>query len=192
MRKWIKACMFAVVALVAVACGETSNEYTIGNCFLIIDNSTHQDATLAGCMNPNAPGMFCIIKTSFRAGVNYFEFTDNAGVSSSKKFNEIDSRRSQVLGYNNGIIVGYSALNSPATFYAFDLEKYINSRDFYFDFIKYVPGKIAHSQEEVIKAINKEDFCTERIGPFADMFFDYRDGKSTDRVVRLIYDCLNG
>ena len=122
MRKWIKAWMFAVVALMAVACGETSNEYTIGNCFLIIDNSTHQDATLAGCMNPNAPGMFCIIKTSFRAGVNYFEFTDNAGVSSSKKFNEIDSRRSQVLGYNNGIIVGYSALNSPATFYAFDLE----------------------------------------------------------------------
>ena len=77
-------------------------------------------------------------------------------------------------------------------FYAFDLQKYIKQRDFYFDFIKYVPGKIAHSQEEVIKAINKEDFRTERIGPFADMFFDYRDGKSTDRVVRLIYDCLNG
>ena len=122
MKKWMRTWLFVAVALIVAACGDTTNEYTIGNCFLVIDNSTHQDATLAGCMNPNAPGTFCIIKTVFRSGANYFEFTDNAGVTSSKIFNAIDSRRSQILGYNNGVIVGYSALNTPATFYAFDLE----------------------------------------------------------------------
>lgn len=114
--------MFIVVTLMATACGDTTNEYTIGKCFLVIDNSIHQDATLAGCMNPNAPGTFCIIKTAYRAGAYYFEFTNNAGMTSSKIFNAVDSRRSQILGYNNGIIVGYSALNTPTTFYAFDLE----------------------------------------------------------------------
>ena len=110
-----------------------------------------------------------------------------------------DTELNDLLFITDVIITDYSSLvfeasllYIPMIFYAFDLQKYIKQRDFYFDFIKYVPGKIAHSQEEVIKAINKEDFCTERIGPFADMFFDYRDGKSTDRVVRLIYDCLNG
>ena len=75
-------------------------------------------------------------------------------------------------------------------FYVFDLEKYIRERDFYFDFKLYAPGKIVYSQEQLINAIIDGDFSTERIKPFADMFFDYRDGKSTDRVVKLIYDNL--
>ena len=75
-------------------------------------------------------------------------------------------------------------------FYVFDLEKYINDRDFYFDFKLYVPGKIVYSQEQLIETIKNEDYCTEKIKPFADMFFDYRDGKSTERVVKLIYKCL--
>ena len=75
-------------------------------------------------------------------------------------------------------------------FFAFDLEKYINERDFYFDFKEYVPGKITYSLDELIDSINKEDYCTEKIAPFADMFFDNRDGQATDRVVKLLYDNL--
>ncbi|MDD5795435.1 MAG: CDP-glycerol glycerophosphotransferase family protein, partial [Oscillospiraceae bacterium] len=95
------------------------------------------------------------------------------------------------------IITDYSSLvfeaallKIPMVFYVFDLEKYINERDFYFDFKMYIPGKIVYSQEQLIDAVNSGDFCTERIEPFADMFFDYKDGKSTERVVNLIYDCL--
>ncbi|MBQ1506818.1 MAG: CDP-glycerol glycerophosphotransferase family protein, partial [Ruminococcus sp.] len=81
-------------------------------------------------------------------------------------------------------------LDVPMIFYAFDLEKYIRDRDFYFDFKLYVPGKIVYSQEQLIDTINKQDYFTERIKPFADMFFDKRDGRATERVVELIYDCL--
>lgn len=48
-----------------------------------------------------------------------------------------------------------------------------------------------YSLDQLIEAVNNNDFCTERIAPFADMFFDYRDGKSTERVTKLILDSLH-
>ncbi len=108
-----------------------------------------------------------------------------------------DSELNDLLFVTDVIITDYSSLvfeasllNIPMVFYVFDLEKYVNERDFYFDFKLYIPGKIVYSQEQLVEAISKEDFCTEKIEPFANMFFDYRDGKSTDRVVKLIYDSL--
>ena len=108
-----------------------------------------------------------------------------------------ESELNDLLFITDVIITDYSSLvfeasllSIPMIFYAFDLEKYINERDFYFDFKQYVPGKIVYSLDELTDAINKEDFCTERISPFADIFFDNRDGKATDRVVKLLYDNL--
>ena len=108
-----------------------------------------------------------------------------------------DTELNDLLFVTDAIITDYSSLvfeasllDIPMIFYVFDLEKYINDRDFYFDFKLFAPGKIVYSQEQLIDVIDKEDYCTEKIKPFADMFFDYRDGKSTDRVVKLIYDCL--
>ena len=109
-----------------------------------------------------------------------------------------DNELNDLLFVTDVIITDYSSLvfeasllDIPMIFYAFDLEKYIIQRDFYFDFKLYVPGKIVYSLDQLIDAINERDFCTERIAPFADMFFDYRDGKSTERVVKLITDSLN-
>ncbi len=109
-----------------------------------------------------------------------------------------DSELNDLLFVTDVIITDYSSLvfeasllDIPMVFYAFDLEKYIIQRDFYFDFILYVPGKIVYSLDQLIDAINEQDFCTERIAPFADMFFDYRDGKSTERVTKLITDSLS-
>ena len=104
------------------ACGDTSSEYTIGKCFLIFDNSTHQDATLASAMNPNAPGIFCTITKSLKGGAPYLNFTNSAGNSSSALLNALDTKRTIILGYNEGIIVGYGAIGLPPTFYAFDRE----------------------------------------------------------------------
>ena len=109
----------------------------------------------------------------------------------------MESELNDLLFVTDVIITDYSSLvfeasllDIPMVFYAFDLEKYINERDFYFDFKQYVPGKIVYSLDELIDALNTRDFCTERIAPFADMFFDHRDGKATDRVVKLLYNNL--
>ena len=112
----------ALMALSVTSCGDTENEFTIGVCLLVIDNATHQDPTLASAMNANAPGTFCLVKKETKNGATYFTFTNNAGLSSSKIQNAIDQRRSSIIGYNNGIIVGFGALSNPATFYAYDHE----------------------------------------------------------------------
>ncbi len=108
-----------------------------------------------------------------------------------------NSELNDLLFVSDVIITDYSSLvfeasllDIPMIFYVFDLEKYINERDFYFDFKLYAPGKIVYSQEQLIDAVKSEDYCAEKIKPFADMFFDYRDGKSTERVVNLIYENL--
>ena len=95
------------------------------------------------------------------------------------------------------IITDYSSLvfeasivDVPMLFYAYDLSSYISTRDFYFDFQKYVPGKICGSFGELLKAILEEDFETEKIAAFRDMFFDNLDGKSSQRIADLIYKCL--
>ncbi len=108
-----------------------------------------------------------------------------------------DNELNDLLFVTDAIITDYSSLvfeasllDIPMIFYVFDLEKYINERDFYFDFKLYAPGKIVYSQDQLIDVIKEEDYCAEKIKPFADMFFDYRDGKSTERVVNLIYENL--
>ncbi len=108
-----------------------------------------------------------------------------------------DTELNDLLFVTDVIITDYSSLvfeasllDIPMIFYVFDLEKYVNERDFYFDFKLYAPGKIVYSQEQLINVIENNDFCTEKIKPFADMFFDHRDGKSTQRVVDLIYNNL--
>ena len=122
MKNLICLLLTSLALLLLTGCGETTNEFTLGSCYVVIDNGVHQDATLAGAMNPNVPGIFCIIKCNTRAGARYFDFTDNAGVSSSKPLNGVDARRTIVMGQNNGIIVGYGTLNQPPSFYAYDLE----------------------------------------------------------------------
>ena len=73
-------------------------------------------------MNVNSPGIFCLIKSEVQAGATYFAFTNNAGQSSRSIINAIDQRRTNIIGYNNGVIVGFGTLDYPAVFYAYDKE----------------------------------------------------------------------
>ncbi len=110
------------VLLLNIGCGDTENEYSNIRCYVVFNNATHLDATLASAMNPSAPGIYCKVSTTFNAGVNYFAFRNNQGQESLSKFDAEDARRSLTIGLNNGIIVGFSNLTQPATFYAFDAE----------------------------------------------------------------------
>ena len=108
------------VMLLMMACGDTENKYTVGQCHFIFENGTHQDAVLASAMNANAPGIFCMVTKKVRSGAVYYDFTNSSGQSSSKLQNSIDAHRTMILGYNDGIIVGFS--NLEGAFFAFDRE----------------------------------------------------------------------
>lgn len=80
----------------------------------------------------------------------------------------------------------YSLLNKPMIFFAYDLEDYIASRDFYYPYESFVPGPIARTTEDIIDIIKKNDFKVERLDKFRKTFFDHFDGKSTERVVDML------
>lgn len=117
-----RALTVLVALSILAACGDSESEYTTKTCYFIFDNAVHSDATLASAMNAAAPGIFCQVTMATRSGATYYDFANNAGVSSSKIQNAVDTRRTLILGYNNGIIVGYGTLDIPATFYAYDRE----------------------------------------------------------------------
>jgi len=107
--------------LLLTSCGDTQYEYSSRTCYFVFDNSVHNDATLAAAMTPYS-GVFTQVTLATHGGANYFVFQSNQGNSSEAIYNAIDSRRTQILGMNQGLIVGYGSLSDPLVFYAFDRE----------------------------------------------------------------------
>ncbi len=112
-------------------------------------------------------------------------------LSGETELNELLFVADVVITDYSSLVFEASLLKVPMLFYAFDLEEYIRDRDFYFDFGLNVPGKIVYTLDELIMAIQKEDYETERIEPFAKLFFDKRDGHAADAIVELFYKALN-
>ncbi|WP_314312737.1 hypothetical protein [Hoylesella marshii] len=119
MKRYFFICTFAVI--VCISC-TTEREYTRG-AYFVFDNSIHQDHTLASAMNPFSPGIFCSItrKTSTGGGTT-FVFSISQGTPTEKQANAIDEKRTMILGYNEGLIVGYGNLDIPPVFYVYDRE----------------------------------------------------------------------
>ena len=92
----------------------------------------------------------------------------------------------------SSVIYEASLLNIPMLFYAYDLESYIASRDFYSGFEKFVPGKIVRNRKALVKAILEEDFEHEKVEVFCRDNFDIRDGKASQRVGHFISQLADG
>ncbi len=90
----------------------------------------------------------------------------------------------------SSVVFEASLLNIPMLFYAFDLYDYISSRDFYYDFEGFVPGRIVFSQHELTQSIANNDFQQDKVEGFKNKFFDDLDGKSSQRVASLILENL--
>jgi len=86
----------------------------------------------------------------------------------------------------SSIVYEYSILGRPALFYAYDLEEYVASRDFYVPYESFVPGRIVRTFDELLDAIRRDEYEIEKVAPFASRHFDHLDGGSTDRVIDLI------
>lgn len=125
MKRFIPKTLALLAIVTLAACNDNIDfEYSDYHCNLTIDNSVHLDPTLASAMSPLSPGVFTTIKPLYKNSLYYFEFKNNQGLSSEKRFNAIDERLNSQrrVGLNNGIIVGYGNLDNPARFFAFDLQ----------------------------------------------------------------------
>ncbi len=104
------------------SCGNTQNEFSSLPCRLLFDNGVHQNPALSSAMSSASPGIFCTIRKTQRGGATYLTFSTNYGLEQESKLDESETRRTLILGQNNGIVVGYGNLSDPLTFYAFDRE----------------------------------------------------------------------
>ncbi|MGN1138270.1 MAG: CDP-glycerol glycerophosphotransferase family protein, partial [Ruminococcus sp.] len=111
-------------------------------------------------------------------------------LSDNTEINDLLFVSDLVITDYSSLVFESSLLDIPMLFYAYDLQSYIKSRDFYFDFKLYIPGKICTSLYTLLEAIKNEDFETEKIEKFRNMFFDDLDGNSSQRIADLIYKCI--
>ncbi len=86
----------------------------------------------------------------------------------------------------SSICMDFALLEKPCVFYAFDLKDYIDGRNFYFDYKKYVPGPIAETFGELLDAIEKGGRDEDKLKEFRAFNFDEPDGKAAERVVDYI------
>lgn len=86
----------------------------------------------------------------------------------------------------SSLVFEYSTLNRPMLFFAYDLDEYISTRDFYEEFTEFVPGKIVQTFDELLTAIRTGDFELEKVRPFAETHLGHLDSGSTDRVIDVL------
>lgn len=90
----------------------------------------------------------------------------------------------------SSVVFEASLLDIPMLLYAFDLDRYISSRGFYYEYEDMAPGKIVRTYTDLLEAIDKEDWENDKLEEFKKRFFDDLDGKSSQRTADLILDCM--
>lgn len=88
----------------------------------------------------------------------------------------------------SSLIYEFACFKRPMLFYAFDLEDYISSRDFYEPYVSFVPGKIVRQFDEVMHALEHNDFDIDKVKTFLDKNFDYQDGLASQRLVNDVFN----
>ena len=68
-------------------------------------------------------------------------------------------------------------------FFAYDIEEYVRTRDFYYEFHSFIPGPLVRSTEEMLRTIQNGEYKMDLIPPFVHYFFGELDGRSSKRVV---------
>ena len=92
----------------------------------------------------------------------------------------------------SSVFFDFANLKKPMIFYMYDLDDYKNNlRDFYFD-LSILPGPIVKQENDLIKEIknidNYDESYHDKYIKFNEKFNYLDDGKSTERVVEVIFN----
>ena len=142
------------------------------------------------------------LKEEYAIIVKHHPFVNNRS-EIKKKYKDViidlsdNSELNDLLFVTDVLITDYSSvvfeaslLDIPMMLYAYDLEKYISSRGFYYEYEDMAPGKIVGNYEELVRSISEEDWENDKLEEFKKRFFDDLDGKSSERTVDLILSCM--
>lgn len=95
----------------------------------------------------------------------------------------------------SSVVTDFVITNRPIIFYMYDLEKYVkNCRSFYYNIYEILPGPFAYNQEELFTLLKDMSWFDDpdykiKYERFRDMFHKYKDGKSCERVEKILMEC---
>lgn len=107
-------------------------------------------------------------------------------LSDSMDINELMIISDLLITDYSSVVFEFSLMDKPIIMYSPDREEYIKERDFYYEYEGFVPGPIVNNTKELIGKLNSDGWDTEKVSKFKEKFFDYRDGKSTERFINLL------
>lgn len=90
----------------------------------------------------------------------------------------------------SSVVYEASLLKIPMLFYAFDLEDYVNSRDFYVDYCHWIPGKLVKTKEQLIEALQQKDYESDKLEAFYQTHWKNVRGGASSRTAKLISSML--
>lgn len=74
-------------------------------------------------------------------------------------------------------------MKKPMLFFPFDKNQYSVSRGFHRDYDSNVPGKICYTFDELLSAMNAEDYEFEKVQEMLSKYFDNVDTHNCDRII---------
>ena len=87
-----------------------------------------------------------------------------------------------ITDYSSNIFE-FSLMRKPMLFFAFDRDDYFSTRGFHRDYEQSVPGKICSTFEELVAALERNDFDFEKVERYVSDHFDHIDSNASDRVI---------
>lgn len=108
-------------------------------------------------------------------------------ISDIREINDVLFITDLLITDYSSVIFEFALLKRPMLFFAFDLEDYILTRDFYVNYKDFVPGKIVRTFDQLINALNNEDYEEEKINKFVENHFKYKDSQSSRRVINCLF-----
>lgn len=103
----------------------------------------------------------------------------------------------ELLSVADAVITDYSAFlfeaavsGKPLYFYTWDIEDYLTRRGFCIDFVKEMPGTLHRSAQEVMKAVEAEDWSPEKQKAFSRRFVEGTEHNTFDLAgfVAILYN----
>ena len=86
----------------------------------------------------------------------------------------------------SAVIYEVSLLNTPICLYAYDKDTYIDSRDFYLDYDKDMPGKIYSNVDNMLSDISNEKYNMSKLSKFNNNYINKYKVSYTDDIVNFI------
>lgn len=87
-----------------------------------------------------------------------------------------------ISDYSSGIFE-YALMGKPAMFFAFDEHQVAYVRGFHRDYQSSTPGKVCHTFDELIRAMENGDYEFYRMKEYVDYHYDHPDTHASDRVI---------